>query len=204
MLCAKAVLAGLFFVSITAIAPSRADAALPIEFTFGGTFTQTSGSVHQVGQPFSTVVLFDPASMDADPLPDDGRYPYLTWAAPGATANAVIFDNPPLSIGDIRVDAEVGGDHQWRLQYRGAFNFGWELVLDFPPATFTSDALPHTLDLQLATRRVFAASDSNLTLRGTIDSLSVRVIPEPSIAALAVITPIVLRRRHRSAQFQSF
>jgi len=110
--------------SLLTVLSAGARAANPIEFEFGGVLTQTTGSVLPAG-PFTTTVRFDPGAADADPSPSDGRYPYISWSVPGATASPVVFDNPPISIGDIRIDAEIGGDHQWRLEYRGAFNFSW-------------------------------------------------------------------------------
>jgi hypothetical protein len=119
-----------------------ARAALPIEFEFRGVYTQTTGTVYLVGDPFTTTVRFDPAAADTDPSPQFGRYPYLSWSVPAPTGQTVTFTNPPVSFGDIKVNLLESGD-QWRLSFDGTVAYG--LNVFFPPGTFPTDALPTDL-----------------------------------------------------------
>lgn len=177
-----------------------ARAALPIEFEFGGVFTQTTGTVHQVGDRFTTTVRFDREAVDVEPSPVEGKYPYISWIVPGRFADPTVFNNTPVTIGRIRVlraNPSVPNVDQWRLQFTGAGSFGYGIVLEYPPGTFPTDELPLSLSLSQAFTRDFAGGDTDFTLRGSIDSLTVRVVPDPTGAASLSVLALVGARRRR-------
>ncbi len=176
---------------------SVARAATPIEFTFSGVYTQTTGTVHTVGQPFTSVVVFDPATPDVNSSPAFGGYRYLSWTVPSPFATPYFFQNPPVTNARIKIAAE--GDptatHTWVIEFQGASLF-WSLQVDFPGGTFLSDALPPTLDLSQSISTRFQGSDTDVNLVGTVNSLTVRVVPEPTVG-VAVLTVCCLCVRRR-------
>lgn len=157
-----------------------ARAGTPIEFEFGGVFTQTTGTVFQPGQSFTTTVKFDPDAPDMDPSPLLGRYTYLSWTAPYRTATPIVLV-PPSGAIEILAGAG-GGSHGWQISYFGASAFRFELDVDYPNGTFGNDRLPLSLDLTRSSATRFEVFDGNagVDLRGTITSF--RVVPEPSLA----------------------
>lgn len=170
-----------------------ARAATPIEFVFEGVFTQTTNTVHQVGDPFTSRVLFDPNAMDTDPSPLFGNYAYIRWVAPGPTSTPIVFQDIPSTVGSIQVFLS-GGANTWRVDFQGIFQFGWTLSIDFPLGTFPNDGLPRTLDLSQSTGSRFEGFDGTnfVDLRGTITSLT--IVPEP-VSLAALVFPVLLARR---------
>jgi hypothetical protein len=186
------------FSFVLAAFSTSARAAQPIEFEFGGVFTRSINTVHQVGEPFTTTVLFDPDTPDTVPSPLEGHYPYLSWTAPSRTSTPIVFEDIPATIGSIQILRGSGGGHTWKVDFQGATQFLYELSIDFPEGTFPTDALPQSLDLSAAFATSFEAFDGafNVDLRGTINSLTVRVVPEP--ACVGIVTGVVLALRRRS------
>jgi hypothetical protein len=179
-----------------AVISTVARAAQPIEFEFTGVFTQTTGTVHQVGQPFTTTVLFDPTTPDLDPSPSAGNYPFISWTVPNHTSTPSVFGDP----GTIQtaVGGAAGAD-VWSARYLGASQFRWELNVFFPIGTLPTDALPQTLNLSQATGTSFEAFNASvgMDLRGTINSLTVRIVPEPALMATFCWLFAVRRSRAR-------
>jgi len=193
MLSAKAIVIGLFGMVMSAVVSSRANAALPIEFEFRGGYTQTTGTIYSPGDTFVTIVRFDPAAPDNAASPTLGDYDYLTWTAPRPTSTTpIVF----TGFGEILTGInEVGSS--WSINN----GFSYVISIAFPPGTFADDSLPPTLNLALATRADFSAfiPTQNVDLRGSITSLLVRGVPEPTGAATLV--PLIwfsLRRRTRA------
>lgn len=168
--------------------------AAPIEFEFGGVFTQTTGTVHQVGAPFTSTVRFDLSTPDLNPSPLLGRYTYLSWTAPYRNATPIVLA-PPSGAIEILAGAG-GGSHGWQLDY-SAVEFGFELDIDYPVGYFASDALPATLDLSGASATRFNAFAPGLgvDLRGTITSF--RVVPEPTVGVCFSFPLVLTLRRLR-------
>lgn len=173
---------------------AAARAATPIEFEFGGVLTEEAGTVHQAGDRFTTTVRFDPDTVDLDPSPLFGSYRYLSWTVPGPFASPFVFENNPP--GRISVNLNEPFD-RWRLDFFGAGSFNYVIRLEFPPGTFPNDQLPQNLPLSQAFTREFGGSDTNFILRGTIDSLTVRVVPDPTSAAILLPLMLLGARRHR-------
>jgi len=192
MLCSKTVLAGVFAMVVSSVALPRANAGAPTVFEFGGVFTRTTGTVHQVGDPFTTIVFFDFETPDLDPSPLQGRYTYLSWIAPYRTATPITLVPPS---GAIEITAD-DGSHNWRLENVAA-TFRFELAINFPSGTFLTDALPPTLDLSQATATRFEAAEPafGMDLRGTITSL--RVVPEPGLSSAILLGTLFGARRAR-------
>ncbi|HRK30891.1 MAG TPA: hypothetical protein PLD59_07405 [Tepidisphaeraceae bacterium] len=193
MLFSKAVLAGLFAVVLSLVAAPRANAALPIEFEFTGVYTQTSGTIYSPGDSFVTVVRFDPTFPDTEPSPTSGEYDYLTWTAPAPTSTTpLVFTGGLGGFGGIRTSLS---DISSAWSVNNGFSYG--LFVVFPPGTFTTDALPTALNLELATRTSFEAfiPSQNVNLRGDLTSLIVRTVPEPTAASGVIAFAFFLGRR---------
>lgn len=173
-----------------------ARAGTPIEFKFQGFYTQTTNTVHPVGGGFSSALVFDPDAVDVEPSALIGVFPYLSWTAPGRFATPYTFANEPVQIANIRVSRQSNVDEQWRVNYTGAGNFSSGILLNFPPGTFATDALPLTLDLSQASIRSFGHTDGGASLLGTITSLTITTVPEPMLGpAIACLAVGSLKRR---------
>lgn len=166
-----------------------------IEFEFGGVFTQTTGSVHQVGDPYTATLLFDAAAPDINPLPTRGRYQYISLTAPDADTTPVVL-TPPAGTIEVFADPTNAG---WQVNYFGASQFQFTVSVSFPDGYFTSDALPLTLDLSQQTQSRYTAfiGATGLDLIGTVDTLTVRVIPEPWLTMWSSGGLFLLLRRGR-------
>lgn len=181
---------------VLAFFESGARAAVPIEFVFGGVFTQTTNTVHQVGAPFTSTVVFDSAATDTNPSTEIGNYPYIRWTAPGRTNTPIVFENVPATVGSIQIIRITGG-HAWQVDYQGASQFRWTLIVEFPVGTFPTDALPQSLDFSQATAARFEAFDGQflMDLRGTVTSFA---IPEPTFTAALGLYPLVAPRSRQT------
>lgn len=172
-----------------------ARAGTPIEFEFGGVFTQTSGTVFQPGQSFTTTVRFDPDTPDMDPSPLRGRYTYISWTVPYRTSTPIVVVPPS---GEILVDADNdGSSHSWVLRNEGGSLFFYEILLNFPSGTFANDALQPPGDLQQATFNRFRGIDGafGFEVEGVLNSF--RVVPEPATAMTLCALALVRAGRRR-------
>lgn len=186
-----------WFVGLASMIPALcapARAADPIEFEFGGVYTQVTGSVHSVGQPFTSSLIFDPGTVDINPSPLRGSYGYIRWTAPSA-GNPIVFQNEDGSTAGIRVRLDSGSSESWQVDFQGASQFFWRIAVTYPVGTFPTDALPQSLDLSQSTAKIFEADNGvqGLSLRGTITSLTVRV-PEPGMMPAGCCAALLLRR----------
>lgn len=180
-------------ITFGAIAHTRA--ANLLEFTFTGTYTRTFGTPHTVGSSFSTVVLFDPTQADLNPSPAFGKYLYTSWIAPGPELAPYVFDNGTAANSGITIGSnEI--ETTWSLTYFASPPFGWTMFVSFPPGAFSPNSLPLTLDMTTLTSSGFRGNDTGVDLSGTLHSLSIREVPEPSmLTTLVVAAALVWRPR---------
>lgn len=173
---------------------AKASHGATVEFTFAGVYTQTTGTVHQVGNAFTSTLVFDPATIDVDSNPEMGSYAHLGWTAPSTASQPYNF--PPS--GAIRIGSGGSGSNSWILERLGASTFFWHIDLIFPNGTFLDDSLPTSLDLSQATLAQFRGTDVGVTLRGNITSLTINpTVPEPAAGIAVLISAFAFRRRRR-------
>lgn len=197
-----AVVVGLLLTAYTAYPPA-ARAATPLEFEFTGVFTAVGQGVqHQVGEQFTTTLVFDPETPDRNPSASFGEYRYLSWTVPSAPQTPHVLTTTgaqPTSVILVTNDFSDPPVDQWRVDYI-APQLAYDIVIDFPSSVLSSDVLPGSLNLSAAQSAIFRSTqNSQLLLNGNITGLSVREVPEPSAIAIFVsigVGGIALRRRH--------
>lgn len=187
----------LLFVLVIGTFASRLFAVEYLQFTFGGTFTTTTGSTHQVGDRFTTTLIFEPNPYVSEPGSLYHSFPTVEWSAPSNNDTPLVFGvHRPLALLQTNRGG-AGGADTWRVRNGSSIFYSYWLTIDFPINTLPADMPPASLDLTQALSASFWGFDSGWgsNLNGTIDSLTVQTVPEPTAAAMLACVALAGRWR---------
>jgi hypothetical protein len=182
---------------ISLVACRQALAAPMLQYSFYGELEIVDsyyyGDAVHVGDPFVATLLVDSTARDLDPSPNRGSYRALRLDCySGATE---IFSFNELHF----LDVAAWNNYPSGDSFGGAhlvFNIYAWVTLSFPGDTFSSDALPTSVDASLATSTQMQFLYTFVLARGKIHSATVEAIPEPEgVAGFAVLCWMLRRRR---------
>ena len=137
-----------------------------------------------IGDPFSLSYTFDSTTPDGNDDPTHGWYATLSYELTASGASQDGVSDIPYSI-LLFVESQ---------RYTATFyDEGLTIVgiLDFEPETFSTDALPTTLNLSRLTDALFDFGTTEGYARGRITT----VLPEPTTAMMLICMLLAYRRR---------
>jgi hypothetical protein len=163
-----------------------------ITFEFRGAIEERDGPLPApfqdvaVGDPFSLSYSFDPDTPDLNP--DDTSQGWYATTGYELTAGGA----SQSGVTDIDASIFLYLDEQRHATVFYDEGLTIAGILDFEPGTFSTDALPSTLNLGLLTDALFDFGNLDGFARGRITTI---IVPEPAGAAMLIAGLLVLRRR---------